>query len=103
MLKSGALSYYDALQVSPSAGEVEITKAFRRRAKTIHPDKNKAATANEDFIALTNVYTVLKTPRSRLAYNCRMQVSRSAHRARSASFSQPRTRTTASSDDDDVT
>ncbi|EAS31805.3 DnaJ domain-containing protein [Coccidioides immitis RS] len=35
------VTFYDFLGVKPSASHVEITKAFRRKSKQLHPDKAK--------------------------------------------------------------
>jgi hypothetical protein len=58
---------YAVLGVAPSATPVEITTAFRSRAKILHPDRNPAAT--EQFKELTLAYRTLSRPRARAAYD----------------------------------
>ena len=47
------------LQVEVSASEDEINRAFRRRAKEVHPDVNKATDATEQFVRLKQARDLL--------------------------------------------
>ena len=49
-------NYYQVLGISHTASAEEIKKAYRRKAKELHPDKNKGANAHEQFISLTEAY-----------------------------------------------
>lgn len=51
--------YYRTLGVSSKATIEEIKRAFRQKAKELHPDKNKSPDANEQFILLTEAYECL--------------------------------------------
>lgn len=65
-------SLYDTLGVPPDASQEEIKAAFRRQAKTAHPDANppeKKDEAEEKFGALTKAYEVLSDEKSRQRYD----------------------------------
>ena len=44
-----AKDYYRILDVPKSASEKQIKKAFREKAKTLHPDKNDSPNAEQQF------------------------------------------------------
>ncbi|MCB5392345.1 DnaJ domain-containing protein, partial [Eggerthella lenta] len=54
-----AKDLYEVLGVSRVATEDEIKKAFRRRARELHPDVNKAPDAADQFKELNEAYDVL--------------------------------------------
>ena len=60
---------YEVLGVSRDATEDEIKKAFRRKARELHPDVNKAADAEDQFKELNEAYDVLSDPQKRSAYD----------------------------------
>ena len=43
-----APSYYDKLEVMPTANHAEIKKGYRAAAQKVHPDKLQAAGEDED-------------------------------------------------------
>ena len=51
-----ANKYYEILQVNDTASFAEIKKAFRTRAKELHPDLNKSPDAHQQFILLNEAY-----------------------------------------------
>lgn len=64
-----AKDLYEVLGVSRDATEDEIKKAFRRQARKLHPDVNKAPDAEEQFKELNEAYDVLSDANKRAAYD----------------------------------
>ncbi|KAF2402676.1 DnaJ-domain-containing protein [Trichodelitschia bisporula] len=63
-------TYYDALQVTPDATELEIKKAYRKLAIKLHPDKNPGdETAGAKFQAIGEAYQVLSDKGLRSQYD----------------------------------
>ena len=62
--------YYEILEVSREATDVEIKKSYRRLAVKYHPDKNPGdATAEEKFKEISHAYSVLSDPQKRQMYD----------------------------------
>ncbi|MDX2145989.1 MAG: J domain-containing protein [Planctomycetota bacterium] len=60
---------YAVLGVDSGATPEEIARAFRRRAREIHPDMNPAPDAPEQFRQLHKAYRVLRDPEFRMKYD----------------------------------
>ena len=61
--------YYDALDVSRSASQADIQKAYRKLARKYHPDINKSKDAEERFKTIGEAYEVLKDVEKRKKYD----------------------------------
>ena len=62
--------YYKILGLqSRGASEEDIKKAYRKMALKYHPDKNKAAGAEEKFKEIAEAYEVLSDPKKRQVYD----------------------------------
>lgn len=62
--------YYEVLEISKSASEAEIKKAYRKLALKYHPDKNPGDTQAEDkFKEAAEAYEVLSNPGKRERYD----------------------------------
>lgn len=64
-----AKDLYDVLGVSKTATDEEIKRAFRRKARELHPDVNKAPDAEERFKELNEAYDVLSDTQKRAQYD----------------------------------
>ena len=62
--------YYDVLGVGRNASAEELKKAYRAKAKQLHPDRNKDnPKAEEEFKVVNEAYDVLKDADKKAAYD----------------------------------
>jgi molecular chaperone DnaJ len=61
--------FYELLGVSRTASEDEIKRAYRQRARELHPDTNSDPAAEEQFKKITLAYEVLRDPERRQRYD----------------------------------
>lgn len=63
--------YYEVLGVSRDASAEEIKRAYRKKAKQFHPDKNPGSRTNaeSDFKQVAEAYEVLSDPDKRAQYD----------------------------------
>ncbi len=62
--------YYEILGCSKTATEADLKKAFRSKAKELHPDRNSGnSSATEKFKKVNEAYDILKDPNKRAAYD----------------------------------
>ena len=91
---------YRLLQVAPDASPEKIRSAFRRAAKTAHPDLYQGGSEEEhrrrqlQFVRLTQAYETLSDPQRREAYDqsSRKQTGRTPHhqKSRTSTSASPR-------------
>lgn len=62
--------YYELLEVSRTASDAEIKKAYRKLAMKYHPDRNPGdSEAEEKFKEIQSAYSILSDPQKRAAYD----------------------------------
>ena len=69
------IDYYKVLGVRRAASKAEIRSAYRKLAKTLHPDFNAGSTtAAREFALLSKAYHILIDPQERAYYDERLSV-----------------------------
>jgi curved DNA-binding protein CbpA len=68
-LKGKGPNYYVKLGVTRSSNPLEIKRAYKKLSLQLHPDKNKAADASDQFDAIKQAYDVLMDMEFREVYN----------------------------------
>lgn len=61
--------HYAVLGVSKSAGEADLTRAYRTSARQYHPDKNTSPNAEVAFKRVSEAYSVLRDAEKRREYD----------------------------------
>jgi curved DNA-binding protein len=66
---AGSNDFYEALGVPRTATQEEIQRAYRKLARTYHPDVNKDPGAEDRFKEVSEAYDVLSDPDTRRRYD----------------------------------
>ena len=62
--------FYEVLEVTRTASAEEIKRAYRKKAKELHPDRNPDCTRSEaEFKVVNEAYECLKDPQRKAAYD----------------------------------
>ncbi len=68
-MPSATKDLYEILGVARNASESDIKKAFRHKARELHPDVNDSPNAEDEFKELNEAYDVLSDPAKRAQYD----------------------------------
>jgi curved DNA-binding protein len=64
-----AKSLYETLEISDTASEAEIKKAYRKLARQYHPDVNKDPSAEDKFKEINSAYEILSDKKKKQQYD----------------------------------
>ncbi len=64
--------YYKILEIQRSASLDDIKKAYRLKAKLVHPDVNNSPKANEVFAVVNEAYEILTDERKRYIHDIKL-------------------------------
>ena len=64
--------YYKILEIPRDANQEEIKRAYRAKAKLVHPDVNSSAKAHEVFTVVSEAYEVLMDENKRYLHNVKL-------------------------------
>jgi curved DNA-binding protein CbpA len=82
---ANGIDLYKALGISSQASPLEIKVAFRKLAKTLHPDRNAGdKLAEQQFAAVHEAYTILANAEWRAIYDRELALIRTAAAAQAA-------------------
>ncbi|MFO7632990.1 MAG: DnaJ domain-containing protein [Caldilinea sp.] len=84
------MSYYQTLQITPDASQMEIAAAYRRLARQVHPDLNPSPDAHRQMQVLNEAYNTLRHPDRRLRYDETLTAQRSGNAGTASTASQKR-------------
>jgi DnaJ-domain-containing protein 1 len=73
----GSATLYGVLGVGPSAKTTEIKSAYRRAARTWHPDRNPEQDAADQFRRIQRAWEVLQNPAKRAKYDAGLRLTAS--------------------------
>eukprot|EP00879_Flechtneria_rotunda_P010250 GHRR01010716.1.p1 GENE.GHRR01010716.1~~GHRR01010716.1.p1 ORF type:complete len:371 (+),score=162.54 GHRR01010716.1:106-1218(+) len=68
-----ASTLYETLGVSQGATDRDIKRAYRQKALKLHPDVNKAPSAQAQFLEVKNAFQVLSDPQQRAQYDRKLR------------------------------
>jgi DnaJ homolog subfamily C member 17 len=85
------LDIYTFLGITYTATDSEINSAYRKLARTLHPDKNPSPTAVQKFHHLELAKAILLSPSARVAYD-NVRKAKAAKTARTAKYDDERRR-----------
>ncbi|KAF9156993.1 hypothetical protein BG015_008496 [Linnemannia schmuckeri] len=63
------VNFYSYIGVTQKTPKPEIERAFRKKSRTLHPDKNKGPKAQEKYARLSSIISILRDDGKRDRYN----------------------------------